>query len=222
VLVTGRTRPLSQYRSDVSGVAPALFLPGVLTSLMPGGGSSTAAFETIPGDVSSVASPIMNLAGDAHETFAGLANWGDESQKSVYTVRVVYGAESRGFFQPLGGIRVQEFSSILSHPYLIARTDDTREFERLVGSPTEACRDQAHVFGLWFLPSGAAGNSVSSTPGIGGALNAVGGALDLAKCGLGIIGAGGAALDSAIGSDLGFQLPFGTLKEYPELHRVAP
>lgn len=215
-------RSLSQYRSDVSGLGTTLFFPQFLANFFPGGGGGTAAFTQIPGAISGVLGPILDLSGDVavpvHDTFAGMSNWGDEAGQAVYTARVAYALGSAGFFQSLGTIQVREFSSILSHPFNVVRTDDNTEWVRMFGEPTDLCRDEAHVFGIWLFPSGDFGAALGNASGMGSLLGTIGEVIDVLKCVGGGAGSLFANIDSALSTNVGFQLPYGTLKEYPELN----
>lgn len=226
-------RRVSQYKSDVSpGKDAALFIPGAISNLIGnafGGGDESGSFiNDLAGSLSGVLNGLTGLAGDAAFFFQDLmaknTNWDDEMNGSVYTARVIYKMSYSGIFQHFGVSTIVQRQSVLSHPYNVKRSTDDQEYSDLLGSPCDF-DTKGHVVKLWLFPQGgvppitSGGDSAQSvTDGINGALNLGGG---IAKCIVAGPGSALGALDSVLGSSLGFTMPDGTLKEYPELNTSA-
>jgi hypothetical protein len=228
-------RTLSDYKSNVSpGVEPSFFLPCALSNLLPGAGGcgkegtdqSPGALEGLANGLSGVLSGLLNLAGDAAFPFQDLmaqnTNWDDEAAGSVYTTRVIYTFGYTGFFKKLGTSTIVQRASVLSHPYALRRTDDEKEYTELLGDPcANIAGTSGHVVKLWLFPSkiipiSGGGTSVGET--VGKITDKVGSVGKCVVAGLGNLAGG---LDKIIGSNLGFTMPDGTLKEYPELSMPA-
>jgi len=230
-------RPLPKFKSDQkNGVEPTFFLPCALSNLLPGGAcgveggtdQSQGFISGIASSLSGVLNGLLGLAGDAAFSFQDLmaqnTNWDDEMNGSVYTAVVVYNYGYTGFFQSFGTAKVAQTASVLSHPYVLRRTNDDQEYDELLGDPCSNLIGNAngHVVKLWLFPSAV-------VPGIQGfgtdasqtANQIVGKLGDAGKCVVSAIGGLAGGLDKILGSNLGFKMPDGTLKEYPELNMPA-
>lgn len=236
---------LSDYVARVSGDEAAqasVQIPAFLMTILGGGGGSEVGgdFTSPPGDSGStggadsssgsiglpggadgVINGLLNIVGEgsfiAHGFFARQTKWTDEDDASVITSEVTYryGAAGAALFPARD---VKQTVSILSHPFSIKRgggphSSDANEEEhhRLVG---DGCPNDGHIFDLWLYPSGpVVSGSVGST------VSTIAGA---PKCIFAAIGDLLGVFDSIneifpLSGGLGFQIPSGTLKEYPEL-----
>ncbi|MGH7821626.1 MAG: hypothetical protein ACREQ9_17820 [Candidatus Binatia bacterium] len=181
-----------------------------------GGGDSGAGSIGLPGGADGAINGLLNVvsAGSfiAHGFFARQTSWTEEDDASVVSSEVMYRYAAAGsrFFP---AIDVFQTSSILSHPFLIKRgggdhSSDANEEERhrLIG---EGCPNDGHIFDLWLYPSGPI---VSGGVGVG-----VSTVASAPKCVFSAMGDILGFLDFLPGIDIGYQIPSGTLKEYPEL-----
>lgn len=205
-------RSLNKYTSDVSGASFTSEPPQFIVDLFPGGGSVAAFAGQVDGFLNALG-PLFSVAGDvaffAHDFFALQTLWQGEVD-GVYTAKVVYRFKGAGFFQSLPGVQIVEFSSLLTHPLNVRRTDDRREYDAMFGS-SELFQcfgsDPGRVYPLWLFPTGPlANNDIANT------LSAIQG---FGKCFLQTIGSVLSIAD-IIGTQLAFKLPDGTLKEFPE------
>jgi len=229
-------RRIGQYSSDVGdGVQPTLFLPCPLSNVLPGGGQcgtegstdqSQGFINSIASGLSGVLNGLAGLTGPVAFVFQDAValntNWDNEANGSVYTARVIYKMGYTGFFASFGTSTIVQRASILSHPYVLRRTKDDQEYDELLGN---ACSDvfsdtSGHVVRLWLFPQNLAvfpsiqGFGTDTQQTIGTVTNKLGAAGKCIVSGLGALAGG---LDSVLGSNLGFKMPDGTLKEYPEL-----
>jgi hypothetical protein len=229
-------RRIGQYSSDVGdGVQPTLFLPCPLSNVLPGGGQcgteggtdqSQGFINGIASGLSGVLNGLGGLTGPVAFVFQDAValntNWDNEANGSVYTARVIYKMGYTGFFQSFGTSTIVQRASILSHPYVLRRTNDDQEYDELLG---DACSDvfsdtSGHVVRLWLFPQNLAvfpsiqGFGTDTQQTIGTVTNKLGSA---GKCIISGLGALASGLDKILGSSLGFKMPDGTLKEYPEL-----
>jgi hypothetical protein len=224
-------RNLASYKSDVSpnGVEPAFFVPAAMANVLDdtfGGGDESGNFiNGIADSMSGILNGLTNFAGDAafigQDALAQNLNWSTEMNDSVYTARVIYTFAYTGFFKNFGKATIVQRASVLSHPYTLRRTDNEKEYTELLGNPCSNLfgEDNGHVVQLWLLPSGGFPIAIE---GFGTALNDVIETIgDFGKCIVSGPGAVLGALDSVLGSALGFTMPDGTLKEYPELNMPA-
>ena len=229
-------RRIGQYASDVStgGTPPTFFVPAAMGNLIgdtfgSGSDQSGGFVEGVANSMSGVLNGLLGLAGTAsfffQDGFAQNLNWQTEMQRSVYTARVIYNFGYTGFFAPFGTTTIVERASVLSHPYTLRRTNDDQEYTELLGNPCVNLVDESngHVVKLWLFPSGGipfdiTGSGPSAGDTVNTIVNKVG---DVGKCIIAGPGSLFSALDSLLGSNLGFTMPDGTLKEYPELSMPA-
>lgn len=241
--VTLKQRPLSTYMDDVepsgshADAQPTLFLPQAFGDLLGGQvGSGDGFLGSLSGAVDPVVNELFGVIADVavpiHEIFAYQVNWRGETDRAVHTVKVEYDFRTTGMFERFGTVDVNEFSSVLSHPYAIARVKkdedgDKKEYIALVGDPDAICDSggttfgegngrTAHVFDLWIFPTGGMPSYTPVIGGLSGVFNVVGDVISLVKnipC-----GAGGLLSQlNFLGGNIDFKMPDGTLKEYPEL-----
>lgn len=225
-------RQIGQYKSDVSpGKEPSLFIPAAISNLVGdafGSGDESDGFiNDIAGSMSGVLNGLASLAGDLAFVFQDLmaknTNWDDEMQGSVYTARVIYKMSYSGIFQSFGTSTIVQRASVLSHPYNVKRSNDDQEYSDLLGSPCDF-DTKGHVVKLWLFPQGGVPPISSGSDSAGSVTDAISGALDLgggiAKC---IVAGPGKLLGGLdfLGGNIGFEMPDGTLKEYPELNTSA-
>lgn len=223
-------RTIGKYNSDqTEGIDPELFVPCPVANLFGGacGAVGKDKSQDFIGGIARGMSGILNglekLAGKAAFPFQDLmamnTNWDKESTGSVYTSLVIYKVGFTGFFQFLGTSKIVQTASVLSHPYTLRRVNNQQEYEELLGDPCDEVfgDTKGHVVRLWLFPSGGVipiSSGGDSAEKAADAIKSIGGAV---KCVAGAIGKLGGGLDSALGTSLGFQMPDGTLKEYPEL-----
>jgi hypothetical protein len=236
---------LSDYVARVSGddaAEASVEIPAFLMAILGGGGGSEVGgdFTSPPGDSGStggadsssgsiglpgaangVINGLLNVVGEGsfigHGFFARQTAWTEEEDASVITSEVTY-RYAAGGAAVFPARDIKQTSSLLSHPFSIKRgggphSSDANEEEhfRLVG---DGCPNDGHIFGLWLYPSGPI---VSGELGSG--ISTVAG---LPKCIFAAIGDLLGAFDSIneifpFSGGLGYQMPSGTLKEYPEL-----
>jgi hypothetical protein len=220
-------RTLPKFKTDVSpGAVPTtFFVPAALSNLIGdtfGGGDESQSFiEDIAGSLSGVLNGLLGVAGDAAFGFQGFqavnTNWETELNESVYTARVIYKFGYTGFFSNFGTATIVQRASVLSHPYAVKRSNDGDEHSDLLGNPCAFSDDNGHVYKLWLFPQ-----QLPPLQGAEGIFNTLNGVIDVvgdaAKCAISGPGQLLGGLDSIIGSDLGFKMPSGTTKEYPELN----
>src|SRR5262249_14105958 len=138
-------RNVRQYMNDVGdGARPEFYLPcpmsNAFSSVTSGGGScgtesgsdqSQGFISAIANSFSGVLDGFSSRAGTAAIPFQDLmaqnTKWDDEKNNSVYTARVIYKVGFTGFFQHFGTTTIVQRGSILSHPYVLRRTDDNKE-----------------------------------------------------------------------------------------------
>jgi hypothetical protein len=231
-------RPLSTYLDQIDdgkeGFGPQFFFPQAFGELL-----GLGAQNAVPVDLFSVFGDAVNLFLDVgaavgvpvHEIMAYQTNWNPEADRAVQTSTVRYQFGYTGFLASISNIRIDESSSLLTHPLNIKRVNksaggDAAEYDMLIGADLSDCAnfsadgEDAHIFPLWLLPTGGI---PAYTPAIGGLAPlfgvgaAVGNAVKLILC-----GGGGILqeLDDALGGvvDIGWRMPDGTLKEFPELN----
>jgi hypothetical protein len=222
-------RDIRKYKSDqIGGVDSELFVPCAIANLFGGacgtvGKDQSKSFvDGIAKGFSGVLDGLAGLAGPLafgmQDLMADNLNWNDEMNGSVYTSVVRYRVGYTGFFASFGTSNIVQTASVLSHPYTLRRTDDDKEYEELLGDPCKNLfgSDQGHVVGLWLIPAQPIpiqGGGTSADAAAGAVKKLTSGA----KCVASAIGGLGKMLDSALGTSLGFKMPDGTLKEYPEL-----
>jgi hypothetical protein len=221
-------RSLANFKSDVSpGAAPTtFFVPAALGNALGdafGGGDDSQAFiGNIAGSLSDVISGLAGVAGDAAFFFQGFqaqnTNWETELNESVYTARVVYEFGYTGFFSNFGTVTIVQRASVLSHPYAVKRSNDDSEHSDLLGNPCAFSGDaNGHVYKLWLFPQ-----QLPPLQGAGDVFNGLNDVIDVAgdaaKCLISGPGRLLAGLDELVDSGLGFKMPSGTTKEYPELN----
>jgi hypothetical protein len=227
-----KKRSLRTYASEVSAGAQGGFadVPQFITNFIATREISTTdsshaqGSNNVPGfdSLGGVLDPIISLGGDAsflvHDLFAGTTLWKTEADEAVYTSFVTYQVKGTSVFRFLGDTSISQTGSILGHPLNVMRSNDNNEFAATFGQDhcIEGSSARGHIFDLWLFPSGG-------FPGISDALGAV-------KCVVSEIGSvlglgnattqgnGSVGIMDIIGGDLGFKLPDGTHKEYPELH----
>ncbi len=223
-------RGVGQYKGDVEGVDPFPFVPGAISNLVGdtfGGGDQSDGFiNQMAGSLSGVLNGLAGLAGDAAFFFADLMaknlNWDDEMEHSVYTARVIYKMSYSGIFQKFGTSTIVQRASVLSHPYNVKRTNDDQEYKDLLGSPCGST--DGHVVKLWLFPQGGVPPISSGSDSAGSVTQGINSVLDLgggiAKC---IVAGPGKLLGGLdfLGGNIGFEMPDGTLKEYPELNQPS-
>ena len=154
---------------------------------------------------------VLNVAGDLtfgiSDTVAKMTDWDAEADGAVFTSFVTYRVRGTSVFRFLGNTDISQTSSILGHSYNVMRQTNQSEYDRVFGTgDIGSCAfgtGRGHIFDLWFLPT---------VPITGVAEVTTIGKCFLAEAG-GIIG-----IVDVLGGNLGFKLPDGTLKEYPELH----
>jgi hypothetical protein len=206
-----------------------------LSNVLPGSGQcgteggtdqSQGFINSVASGLSGVLNGLAGLTGPVAFVFQDAValntNWDNEANGSVYTARVIYKMGYTGFFASFGTSTIVQRASILSHPYVLRRTKDDQEYDELLGN---ACSDvfsdtSGHVVRLWLFPQNLAvfpsiqGFGTDTQQTIGTVTNKLGAAGKCIVSGLGALAGG---LDSVLGSNLGFKMPDGTLKEYPEL-----
>ena len=223
------TRKVADYNSDVTAalgitsvapravaeiVVPIAAAASTASTLI--GGANGQANSALSG-LSSFLGGVAGAGGEAgfflQDLFARETNWKHEADHSIFTARVEYKSFGINYFHLIRPTDIVQFSSILSHPLLIARTNDKTEYEQLVGDNDlgDCVSDdgKGHIFDLWFAPTGDPG----LLGGVGSAVSLFGSA---GKCMFASIGSAFSAFDSVIGSGLGFRVPDGTLMEFPE------
>lgn len=213
---TQNRRSLGGYAGDVSGADATTIPPQLITDLFGGDDSAlTGALGQVNGLISSLG-PLFSVTGDvsffAHDFFARQTDWVDEANGGVYTAKVVYRFKGAGFFQSLPGIEITEYSSLLTHPLNIKRTNDEEELDALIGTGAMfrcSGSDLGHIFDLWLFPSGPFADN--------GLADGLSGVLSGGKCFFSQISSVMGIFDF-LGTQLGFKMPDGTLKEFPELH----
>jgi hypothetical protein len=221
-------RDIRKYEKDqIGGVDPELFVPCPVSNLF-GGACGTVGKDESKGFIEGLASGLSGVVSALDKVFGPLAfgmhdlmaenlNWTDELNDSVYTSVVRYRVGYTGFFASLGTSNIVQTASVLSHPYTLRRTNDAKEYEELLGDACDFSGKKGHVVGLWLLPKnpipifGSGGTSGAK------ASEAISALTTGAKCVSSAFGKLGSMLDSALGTDIGFTMPDGTLKEYPEL-----
>src|ERR1051325_11697820 len=162
------------------GVPPTFFVPAALSNAIGdtfGGDQSTSFITGIADSLSGVLNGLAGLTGGVAFAFQDMmaqnTNWDTEMDNSVYTARVIYSFGYTGFFRGFGTSTIVQRASVLSHPYVLRRTDDTKEYDELLG---DACSDligtnSGHVVKLWLFPQKpfpsiqGFGSDVSSTVG---------------------------------------------------------
>jgi hypothetical protein len=226
-------RKLGKFTDDVGdGVPPTFFVPAALSNAIGdtfGGGDQSTSFITgIADSLSGVLNNLAGLTGGVAFAFQDMmaqnTNWDTEMDNSVYTARVIYSFGYTGFFRGFGTTTIVQRASVLSHPYVLRRTDDPKEYDELLG---DACSDvigtnSGHVVKLWLFPQkpfpSIQGFGSDTSSAIGGITDKVGATT---KCIISALGSLASRLDEVMGSNLGFKMPDGTLKEYPELSMPA-
>ena len=154
---------------------------------------------------------VLNVAGDLtfglSDTVAKMTDWDAEADGAVFTSFVTYRVRGTSVFRFLGNTDISQTSSILSHSYNVVRETNQTEYDRVFGTgDIGSCATgsgRGHIFDLWFLPT-------VPVTGIAEVTN-------IGKCFLAEAGSIIGIVDS-LGGNLGFKVPDGTLKEYPELH----
>lgn len=157
---------------------------------------------------------VLNVVGDvtfgASDIVAKMTLWESEANGSVFRSFVTYRVRGTSVFRFLGDTDISQTSTILGHPYNVLRESNQDEYNRVFGTgEILSCTDAAtrgHIFDLWFLPTiPVTGLAEVTTVG---------------KCFVSEIGNFIGAADGVpiLGGNLGFKMPDGTLKEYPELH----
>ena len=227
-----QVRSLGSYASAVGAGAQGSFadVPQFVTNLVDSREISTTesshaqGSNNVPGfdSLGGVLDPLVSVGGDVSfflmDFFAKQTLWTDEAEKAVHTSLVTYRVKGVGAFGFLGNATIRQTGSILGHPLNVMRSDNNEEFKATFGDTHcfEGSSSRGHIFDLWFFPSGG-------FPGISDVLGG-------AKCVISEIGAvfgiadapdddgGSTGIMDIIGGDLGFKLPDGTHKEYPELH----
>jgi len=170
------------------------------------------------GDLFNELSGPLSAVGDfgffLDDLWARNTNWPSEADHAIFTARVEYKANGINFFHLIKPTDIVQFSSVLSHPLLIVRTDDENEFEQLVGGSgvldCSSNSSQGHIFDAWMVPT-----DFGPASGLGTGLTLFGTVL---KCIPGVIGNAFSFMDSIAATELGFRMPEGTLKEFPEQH----
>lgn len=207
-------RSLIRYSGDLSGAGPTTTPPQLITDLFGGDNSVLSSASGQLNGLLSALGPLFSITGDAsffvQQFFAVNTDWRDENDGAVYTAKVGYRFKGAGFFASLPGIQITEFSSLLTHPLNIKRSADQTELDELIGTGALfrcSGSDLGHIYGLWLFPGDPFGGTLGST---------VGTILNGGKCFFTQIGSLTSGLDSVFGSQLGFKLPDGTLKEFPE------
>jgi len=214
---------LGDYAAAFTGSGLTADVPELIAGFFPGDGSLTSSLNGTLNDIVRALGPLQSALGTGaypvHDFFAGTTDWADEAKASVYTARVAYRVTGTSVFRFLGDTNIRMSSSILSHPYNVKRVKktedgDKKEYEEMfgTGAPFD-CSAQANgrVFGLWLFPSG------DFVPGSNGVASGFGSILGGGKCFLEQIGDIFNKLSQWGLGDLGFKLPDGTLKEFPEL-----
>ena len=213
---TQNRRSLGGYAGDVNGAPATTIPPQIIADLFGGDNSAlTGALGQVNGLISTLG-PLFDVVGDAsfftHDFFARQTDWVDEANGGVYTVKVAYRFKGAGFFQSLPGIQITEYSSLLTHPLNIKRTDNATELSELIGTGAMfSCSgsDLGHIFDLWLFPSGPFADN-----GFSNGLSTV---MSGGKCFFSQISSV-LGITDFLGTQLGFKMPDGTLKEFPELH----
>ena len=242
--------PLSTYLDRRTGREDAtFFVPDALASLFAGSGVEDGQAADFVNGLGSAANTIFEVGAAVaipiHEILGYTTNWHRETDQSVYTTEVRYDFGYGGLFRFTGPTRIREFSSVLSHPLNIRRVNreddgDESEYTALVGDPDPVLCDNgdvnfgpgngqtAHIFGLWVAPSIEVPDYSTPVPGLGAVTAVTSEVVDLVKtiaCGAGgLFGTFGqvVSLGGLLGeSELGFKMPDGTLKEYPEIDLPA-
>lgn len=219
------TRKVADYNDDVGAkLGFSLAAPRAVAGIVVPGTTAFDGLSTITGAnsgansaLSAVSSLVSGMAGIPGffllDLFARETNWKHEADRSIFTARVEYKSFGINYFHLVRPTDVVQFSSILSHPLLIVRTDDKTEYEQLVGANDlgDCFSDDSkgHIFDLWFAPTG----DPNLLGGVGSAVSFLG---NTGKCMFASIGSAFSAFDSVTGSSLGFRVPDGTLMEFPE------
>lgn len=210
-------RSLNQYTSDVGGASATVDPPQIVGDFFPSSFDASQLTGPVNGLVSQLG-PLAGLVGTgaflAHDFFANQTDWVDEASGAVYTARLTYHFKGAGFFGSLPAITMTEYASLLTHPLNIKRSDNQGELDDLIGAgSTFSCfgSNKGHIFDLWLFPSGPlVGNN--------GIASAVSTGLSGGKCFFASLGSV-LGLADFLGTQLGFKMPSGTLKEFPELHQ---
>ncbi len=218
------TRKVADYDNDVTAalgitsVAPRA-VADVIVPIATAAATAVTLIDGAGGQANSALSGLGSFLGGVagvpgfflQDLFARETNWDHEADSSIFTARVEYKTFGINYFHLIRPTDIVQFSSILSHPLLIVRTNDKTEYEQLVGGVNSLCDTSGHIFPLWFLPTG----DPNLVPGVGAAVSFLG---NTGKCMFSGIGGVFSAIDSVLDTNAGFHLPDGTLKEFPERH----
>ena len=198
--------------------------------------------QMVPDEIKGALDGGLNFGGQllssTHDLFAFQTLWADEARAAVRTAVVRYEFRTNSpVFEGIAPVRIVERASLLSHPYNIRRSDDAAELAALIGAPSFGCAQAVaavaqggnkellgHIFDLFLYPSGEVPADVlffDGAEGVGADLSRLGqgvasGGAEAGKCVLSTLGDLLSLLD-VIGIRLGYKLPDGTLKEFPEL-----
>jgi hypothetical protein len=211
----------------VSGANAQFFLPQALTdpfSGLIGGQNENGSFLS---GIANTAGGLFNVVGDVggsvarpvHDAFGAMTRWNDpgrrEVSEAVYTAMLTYDFRPSGPFFRIAPIEIHGFSSILSHPFAVVRSNDPTEFTRVFGDPDAIADTSGHIFPLWLFPSPPPDVQDAFGPA-SQFLSTFGGIFEIVKTV--IVGLGGLLNQIPIGNP-GWKMPGGTLKEYPEFHQ---
>lgn len=224
-----KKRSLGTYASEVSAGAQGGFadVPQFITNFIATREVSTtesshsAGSNQVPGfdSLGGVLDPLISVGGDAsfllHDVFAGMTLWKEEADAAVYTSFVTYEVKGTSVFRFLGDTKISQTGSILAHPLNVMRSDDNKEFEATFGQDNciEGSAARGHIFDLWLFPSGGFPGVSDVLGGLKCVISEIGSVLGLGNA---TTEDGSVGIMDIIGGDLGFKLPDGTHKEYPE------
>lgn len=225
-----KKRSLGTYASEVSNGAQGGFadVPQFITNFISTREVSTTDSSHSPGSnnvpgfdsLGGILDPIISLGGSAafvlHDLFAGTTLWKTEADEAVYTSFVTYQVKGTSVFRFLGDTSISQTGSILGHPLNVMRSDDDKEFEATFGQDNciEGSSARGHIFDLWLFPSGGFPGISDALGGLKCVISEIGSVLGLGNATT--QGNGSVGIMDIIGGDLGFKLPDGTHKEYPE------
>lgn len=214
----GKRRSLNEYVSSIpNGAGTFTDIPqfvaaffqnpdrSATSSSVTPGTTNVPGFDSVDGPLQSILATGGDLTFRINDFFAKTTKWDEEADGAVHTSFVTYRVRATSVFRFLGDTDISQTGSVLGHPYNVVRSSNQTEYDRVFGQKGVGdCftgSGQGHIFPLWFVPS-------VPVPGVQQVAN-------VGKCFLTEFGSV-LGLGDFLGGDLGFKIPDGTLKEYPE------